>query len=67
MYKDPFNSIINTKVKRDIEKIDEKISEERRSSNSDRHKILRLKEQKLIQGLYSNELGSTFGKYRSPW
>jgi len=62
MYHDPYNSIINTKLKRDIEAISEKIKKE-----DDKYKIAKLEEQKLIQGMFSNELGHSYGKYRSPW
>ena len=62
MYHDPYNSIINTKLKRDIEAISEKIKKE-----DDKYKIAKLEEQKLIQGMFSNELGYSYGKYRSPW
>lgn len=67
MFKDPFNNLINTKVKRDIEALDKSIKEEKMKPVRDKHKILRLHEQKMIQGLFSNELGSSYGKYRSPW
>lgn len=67
MYRDPYNCKINTHVKVDIENLDEMICDEMKSPNRDRHKILRMKEQKTIQGLYNNELGYMYGKYRSPW
>jgi hypothetical protein len=67
MYKTPYNNLANAKVMEDIEKLSDEIAEEKKKPNADRHKILRLEEQKLIQGLFSNELGSSYGKYRSPW
>ena len=67
MFKNPYNQLANAKVMEDIEKICDKIDEEKQKPDADKHKILRLEEQKLIQGLFSNELGSSYGKYRSPW
>jgi hypothetical protein len=67
MYRTPYNQLANVKVQEDIKKLSEEIAEEKKSENVDRHKILRLEEQKLIQGLFSNELGSSYGKYRNPW
>ena len=67
MFKNPYNQLANAKVMEDIEKICDKIDEEKKKPDADIHKILRLEEQKLIQGLFSNELGSSYGKYRSPW
>ena len=67
MFKEPYNQLANAKVMEDIEKICDKIDEEKQKPDADTHKILRLEEQKLIQGLFSNELGSSYGKYRSPW
>lgn len=67
MYRTPYNQLANVKVQEDIKKLSEEIAEEKKSENIDRHKILRLEEQKLIQGLFSNELGSSYGKYRNPW
>lgn len=67
MFKNPYNQLANAKVMEDIEKLCDKIDEEKKKFDADKHKILRLEEQKLIQGLFSNELGSSYGKYRSPW
>lgn len=67
MYRTPYNQLANVKVQEDIKKLSEEIKEEKKSDNVDRHKILRLEEQKLIQGLFSNELGASYGKYRNPW
>lgn len=67
MFKNPYNQLANAKVMEDIEKICDKIDEEKEKPDIDKHKILRLEEQKLVQGLFSGELGSSYGKYRSPW
>ena len=67
MYREPYNKLANAKVQEDIEKLNEKIEEERNKPDADAHKIMRMQEQKLIQGLFSNELGSSYSKFRSPW
>lgn len=67
MYRTPYNQLANAKVQEDIKKLSEEINKEKHSPNADKHKILRMEEQKLIQGLFSNELGSAYGKYRCPW
>ena len=67
MYKNPYNQLVNVKVQEDIKELNKKIEEEEKNPESNKHKILRLEEQKLIQGLFSNDLGSFYGKYRSPW
>lgn len=67
MYREPYNKLANAKVQEDIEKLNEKIEEERNKPDADAHKIMRMQEQKLIQGLFSNELGSAYSKFRSPW
>lgn len=67
MFKEPYNKLANAKVQEDIEKLNEQIENERKSPDVDVHKIMRLQEQKLVQGLFSNELGSSYSKFRSPW
>lgn len=67
MYKTPYNQLANAKVQEDIKKINEEISKEKENPEADKHKIMRLEEQKLIQGLFSNELGNSYSKFRSPW
>ena len=67
MYKIHYNQLDNAKVQEDIKKLDDKIAEEREKPDADKHKIMRLQEQKLIQGLFSNELGNSYSKFRSPW
>lgn len=67
MYKIPYNQLANAKVQEDIKKLNEKIDEERKKTDADAHKIMRMEEQKLIQGLFSNDLGSSYSKFRSPW
>ena len=67
MYKTPYNQLANAKVQEDIKKLQEEIDKEKSNPKADKYKILKMEEQKLIQGLFSNELGSLYGKYRSPW
>lgn len=63
----PYNNLYNLKVKEEIDKLNKKIEEEKSQETVDKHKILRLEEQKLMRGLFSNEFGGSYGKYRSPW
>ena len=67
MYREPYNKLANAKVQEDIKKLEEEIAKERENPEADKHKIMRLEEQKLIQGMFSNELGSSYSKFRSPW
>jgi len=67
MYRTPYNQLASAKVQEDIKKLNDEIDKEREKPNADKHKIMRMEEQKLIQGLFSNELGSSYSKFRSPW
>ena len=67
MYKIPYNQLASAKVQEDIKNLNKKIAEEREKPDADAHKIMRMEEQKLIQGLFSNELGNSYLKFRSPW
>lgn len=67
MYKIPYNQLASAKVQEDIKNLNKKIAEEREKPDADAHKIMRMEEQKLIQGLFSNELGNSYSKFRSPW
>jgi hypothetical protein len=67
MFKEPITNFINEDVKEKVEGIDEKIEEELKKPNVDKHKILKMEEEKLLQGLFLNELASPFTKYRAPW
>lgn len=53
-----------TNFREEIDKINQKINEEKQKENVDTHKIMRLNEQKLIQSMFSNSL---LKKYQSPW
>lgn len=51
-----------------IKEIEAQIKEEKMKDVVDKHKIYRLEEQKLINGLFSNDnLCSMYGKYKNPW
>ena len=67
MFKEPITNFINEDVKEKVEGIDEKIEEELKKPDVDKHKILKMEEEKLLQGLFLNELASPFTKYRAPW
>ena len=63
-----WKDLANKKVRDDIEAIDEKITEEENKPNADRHRILRLKEQKLVNGLFNPQMwGTTYTKWQLPW
>lgn len=49
-----------------IRPIDEAINEEKKKINCDKEKILKLKQNKLFIGLFSNVFG-TAERFRSPW
>lgn len=62
-----FNNIYNLERNEALKRLDDTIKEEKTKQNSNKHKIYRMMEQKLIEGMFSNQLGSTYGKFRSPW
>ena len=64
----PFNSFYSLKTSERIKEIENQIKEEKNQPIVDKHKIYRLEEQKLVEGMFSNDqLGSTYSKYRKPW
>ena len=64
----PFNSFYSLTTSEMIKEIENQIKEEKNQPIVDKHKIYRLEEQKLVDGMFSNDqLGSTYGKYRKPW
>ena len=62
MYREPYNKLANAKVQEDIEKLNENIEEERNKPDADMHKIMRMQEQKLIQGLSPQHTSAAFKK-----
>ena len=63
-----FNSFYSFKPSERNKEIEKQIKEEKNQPIVDKHKIYRLEEQKLVEGMFSNDqLGSTYGKYRKPW
>lgn len=64
----PFNNQYNMQAHERIVGIDKEINEEKGKPTRDQHRINRLQEQKLIEGLFSNgQIGSMYGKYHAPW
>lgn len=67
MYREPYNNLINMKYKESIQRINKEINEEKNKGKTDEHRINRLNEMKILQGMFNTEIGSAYGKYRSPW
>lgn len=67
MYRNPYDSPVTIQARKNIEDINKKINEELEKEDSDKHMIMRLEEQKLIQNLFYGGVGSTYAKYCSPW
>lgn len=67
MYSSLYNEESERQFRENVKKLNEKIEEERKKDKIDEHKIMRLEEQKLMNQLFSNNLGSPFLKFRSPW
>lgn len=65
MYKAPITP--TAKYREDIEKLNEKISEEKKKENADFHRIMKLEEQKLMQQLFSNDINGAYSRFSSPW
>ena len=64
----PFNNQYNMQTHERIVGIDKEINEEKCKPTRDQHRINRLQEQKLIEGLFStDQIGSMYGKYHTPW
>jgi hypothetical protein len=58
----------NRGLSESLEAIKRQINEEISKPDADGHKIDRLQEQMLIQGMFSNNMNDmSYGKYRSPW
>ena len=67
MYRNPYDSPVTMQARKNIEDINKQINEELDKEDSDKHKIMRLEEQKLIQNLFYGGVGSIYAKYCSPW
>lgn len=65
MYKTPYIKPERT-VQETIKNINKEIEEEKRNPEADKHRILKLEEQKLIAGLFQNDFG-IYSKYKNPW
>ena len=56
------------KTHENIERLKKEIEEEKNSFQPDMHKIYRLEEQKIMEGMFStDQIGQAYGKYRNPW
>lgn len=66
MYRSPYDDFASGKAREEIKKIDSEIDKEKKNTNPDRHRMLRLEEQKLLQEMFCNEYG-VYNKFRSPW
>ena len=67
MYKIPYDEIVGAKKTPNVEKINAEIAKEQKNVNPDKHKIMRLMEQKLVSDLFSNEFSPNNFKFRNPW
>lgn len=67
MYYYPYNNTINYNLKREVEKLNRAIEEEKKNQKPDNHKIMRLRESILMNGLFSEQNNGVYGKYKQPW
>ena len=59
---------IESSVRKEIKKADDEIKKEMEKPNPDRHRILRLKEQKLLQGMFSGgPMTGAFERFKQPY
>ena len=59
---------IEISVRKEIEKANDEIKKEMKKTSHDRHRILRLKEQKLLQGMFSGgPMTGAFEKFKQPY
>lgn len=64
----PYNNLYNMKTHDRIECLTKEIEEEKSNVQPDMHKIYRMEEQKIIEGMFSfDQIGTMYGKYRNPW
>ena len=66
MYKDPYNNRINMRVKQDIEKLNKEIKE-KTEKGSDKRSLMKLYEERALQGGSLGMFDGVYGKYQSPW
>lgn len=67
MYKEPYNSRISLRMSNEIKETNKLIEEEKKKGEVDKHKIMRLYEQRLMQGAMLNQFDGVYGKYQNPW
>lgn len=59
---------IESSVRKEIKKADDEIKKEMEKPNPDKHRILRLQEQKLLQGMFSGgPMTGVFGRFKQPY
>jgi hypothetical protein len=67
MFREKYPLVIDSRIKNNIEKLDKEIQEGNENGTMTQHKLYRLEEAKLLQGLF-NPFGASFnGKYQNPW
>lgn len=63
-----WKDMLTQKVRQNINDLDKKIKEEKQNLEADRHKILRMEEQKLITGMFDPQMWGGMGsKFQLPW
>jgi hypothetical protein len=59
---------IEISVRKEIEKTNDEIKKEMEKPSPDRHRILRLKEQELLQGMFSGgPMTGVFERFKQPY
>ena len=59
---------IEISVRKEIEKANDEIKKEMEKPSPDRHRILRLKEQELLQGIFSGgPMTGVFERFKQPY
>jgi len=62
-----YNCIMERIARETAEEMEEKIKEEKSKENVDKHRLMRLEEQRLMGGLFSDAFLNGYSKYCSPW
>ena len=64
----PYNNLYNMQTHENVERLDKEIKELEEAPTKDQHKIYRLREQKLLEGMFSSDqIGCGYGRFRNPW
>lgn len=67
MFVCPYRTMADATAQEKLKAINKQINEEKQKPEVDWHKIMRLEEEKLLQGMFQNGIGSPYSKYRNPW